>query len=364
MLHAFDAKLPPAAGRNGQARLGKLHERRVVHALLGKVFGKTRTDPGLGAVALHFSFQNAEAVFANRIVQRKRRVVARLQRLGKPQRLHRVAPPVHAFQRLTQHDQCRMAQGRGLCPQIGIGRPCDGPVAVGPLELPVRPARLQKKARIIDPALGRIGQVQRRADKAASPFEIAIRFGLGGRLQQLVHRPAAGDMLVAKTVGLQTRLIDVVIGQEVQLGPPKTRIGQNRRIRQGDQPGIGPGEWNGLSGTCLGETGPVARVEGEGGAAAVGQTGALTGLKGGVEDRRQVATWQIDVLAEDKAALRHRGLLGGSGAADQRKGCQKRSRNQGPGQGTHQSYSHCRMTQMLARRATRIKPKHRKTWLR
>jgi hypothetical protein len=111
-----------------------------------------------------------------------------------------------------------------------------------------------------------------------------IRFGIGGRLQQFIHCPAAGDVLVAKTPGLKTGLIDVVIGQEIQFGPPKTCRCQSLCLCQGDKAGIGTGERNGCAGACLGKAGAVAGIEGESGTAAVGQTGALTGVEGRIED--------------------------------------------------------------------------------
>ena len=315
VLHALDAKLPPAAGRDGQPGIGELHVVGVVGALGHQIVREGGADAGAGTVAFDGVLGDAEAVFADRVVERRRGVVARLDRLREAQRLHRVGPPIDRFERLPHDGERGVALGRRGAAQVGVDGCGQRPVAESALVLAVGLACGQEEPRVIGPALGRVGEIERGPGELARAVVVAVGLGLGGRLEVLGGRPGAGDMGVGEIVGLLAGLREIVVAEKGQLGPARRCCREHRRIGGADAPRIGTGIGHGIARPRLGKAGSVLRIEGEGGAAVVGEAGPLAGLERGVEHRRQIAAGQVRILGQHEPPFRYRcGLCKGCGA--------------------------------------------------
>ena len=118
--HAFDAKLTPAVKADRKVGGGKLHEGGVIHAGFHQIFREIRADARAGAVGLHLIVDDPKAIKPRDAVKCCCRIVARLQRLGQPQRLNAVAAPVKGFKRLGHLGQQRMLQAGIVGAQIAV----------------------------------------------------------------------------------------------------------------------------------------------------------------------------------------------------------------------------------------------------
>ena len=101
MGDAFDTQLLIAIRRHRQSRALQLHKGGVIHPRLRQLFREIHADPRAHGIGFNHVINDPKAVFANCIIQRQCRVIARLQLLCQPQRLHFVAAPADLFQRVA-----------------------------------------------------------------------------------------------------------------------------------------------------------------------------------------------------------------------------------------------------------------------
>ena len=161
--------------------------------------------------------------------------------------------------------------------------------------------RSQVQPRVIQPAIGIVGQVQRRADKGRRAGHVTGSFGLTCPALVFLDSVGVADVQPAQrqrqTAGLfQVRRRDE--GGEVT-GPRRRKIARpgvcgNHACR------IGALIESGLARPRFQETGTDLAVEGQGVAAGVGQTGGLAGLDGDIQQVADITPRQIGILAVDQ----------------------------------------------------------------
>ena len=198
----FDTKLAPAVIADGQPCRRKLHESGIVDPGFHQIFRKPDADTRTRGIGLNIGGQNPESIKACCRLQCCGGVVAGLQRLRQPQRLHGVAAPVDGFKRLPHLDKNRMLQGGVFGPQIGVDGSKEGLLMIGSAVALVRLPGGIKQAGILGPIAGRIGQVQPCAQKAAGGGGVTHRLGIKGRSEMLLGTVGAGHMGICKGFGL------------------------------------------------------------------------------------------------------------------------------------------------------------------
>ncbi len=317
MLEPLDAKLLVARLRHGQPRLRKLNIGAVIHCL-GQRFREVHAKARAGGIRLHLVLCDAKAVLADGIVQRHRRVVARLQGLRQTQRLHGIAAASHLLQRLPKGHQHRMLLRRALAAQVSVRRRLHRPITPHLRVLAVLRGRQQVQPRILGPAFGIVRHVQRGADIGRGAEIVAVRLGLAGAGLVILDREGAGDVQPAKRQGQRAGLIVLPRPEERQLGRPRCRpVGRARHsghhLRREGALVERRLSWIGLE-----ETGPRAAVEGQRGAAVVRQAGDLAGLDVRIQKVGDVAPRQVGIVDVDQPLGWDQVLRGGlGGGADE-----------------------------------------------
>ena len=223
-------------------------------------------------------------------------------------------------------------------PGVDRGRQRPPPVQGGVVGILGR--RVEVQPRIVEPAVGIVGQVQRRTDKRCCTGRIARSLGLTRPVLMFLGRVGIGDVQPAQckrqTAGLfQIRRRDE--GREVR----RTR---RRKIARPGVCGnharrIGTLIEGGLSRPRFQETGTDLAVEGQGVAAGVGQAGGLASLDGDIQEVADITRRQIGILGVDQPLGRNQ-FVGPhcpgnhqQGRAQRRR--QTKSTHRKPPEGTH-----------------------------
>ena len=138
-----------------------------------------------------------------RLCQFQRRTSTAFEtRLRQPQRLHGVAAPVDGFKRLPHLDKDRMLQGGVVGPQIGVDGSKEGLLVIGSAVALVGLSSGIKQAGILGPIIGRVGQVQPCAQKAAGSGGVTHGLGIKGRSEMLLGTVGTSHMGIGKGFGL------------------------------------------------------------------------------------------------------------------------------------------------------------------
>ena len=223
MGQPLDAQLPVAGAFHHQPRFGQLHEGGVIHARPGQILGKDGAQAGARQIGLHLVFRDAEAVFADRVIQRHGGIVAPLQRLRQTQRLHRVAAPALLFQHCAHVHQDRVALRGRLGPQIGVDRGVERPLQPVVAQIGAAGRLAAQEARIVRPQRRIVAQVDRGAQMGRGGARIARRFRRGGQRKVVFDRQIAADVQPAQTGRLIAHPVKVEARQETQLCHPRLR---------------------------------------------------------------------------------------------------------------------------------------------
>ena len=240
VLNTFHTNLPCPHRLNGQTHIVHLHETGIIHPGAEQILGEIRAKTWPCAIRLHLILRNPKAVFPNRAVQQPGRIIARLQSLRQTQRLHRIAPPVDAFQCLGHRDQNGMPQRRRFGPQVGVDRAIVSPLAVAPLRIAVGLPRDQQQTRIIGPSFRRIGDIYRGPSKPACQFGVTACFRIKRRLQMFFCSESVCDMRVGHTFRLRKSRRYIPIRHKWQFGAPRCRPLNHCGICVDQIAGIGP----------------------------------------------------------------------------------------------------------------------------
>ena len=202
MSDPFDTKLTPAVVAHGQICRRKLHESGIVDPGFHQIFRKPDADARTRGICLNIGGQNPESIKTCCRVQRCCGVIAGLQRLRQPQRLHCVATPLDGFKRLPHLDKDRVLQGGVVGTQIGVDGGEIGLLVVGAAVVFVGLPGGIEEAGILSPIVGCIGQVQPCTQKPAGGGGVTHSLGVKSRLEMLLGAVGTGHMGICKGFGL------------------------------------------------------------------------------------------------------------------------------------------------------------------
>ena len=172
VAYAFHAQAAVAIQRHRQPGLGQLHETGIIHRRIQRL-REGGADRRPRRIGLHIIAANTESVFRNRIIQRRSRVIARLQILRQPQRLHLVPSPAHCFQRGPHGDQNIVPLGLAARPQKSVHRRIDRALPQGGGVVRIAVRRRQQQPRIFCPVGRGIRNHHSRSGKPVSAAIIA-----------------------------------------------------------------------------------------------------------------------------------------------------------------------------------------------
>ena len=158
VFHAVDAQLP-VGGLDRQSAPLDPDEGVIVRSRLHQRFRELRADARRGGIAFDPVFHDAEAVFADGLVQRRRDIVARGGGLRQPQGGNGLTAPPLGLQGARQDAQRLDLRGGLTGAQVAVCRRQHRLAAQ--VVLPVTGfavARGQRKARVIGPEIGTVGK--------------------------------------------------------------------------------------------------------------------------------------------------------------------------------------------------------------
>jgi hypothetical protein len=196
-----------------------------------------------------------------------------------------------------------MALRGGTGAEIGVDGGQPGPVLIpGPV---VRAGlrRHLRAAGVFRPEIGGIFKVQGGAGEGGRHDPIARSLVLGGRAEVFLGAPRPSGMGAAHGCRHVVGARDFPVGNEVQLAPPFGRGGDQGGVARDDPGRLRAREGGRFARVLLKEAAAVAGIERIGLAAGVGEAGALAGVLGGVEDRRDVAAGHVGVDGDHRPPL-------------------------------------------------------------
>ena len=298
MRDTVDAELG-ARDIDGKGGIGQLDEGGIVHPRLHEVFGEVGADARRRGIAVDLGVGDAEAVKTDRAVERGLGLAPAAEIERKAQRGHAVAAAAVVFERGGHVDEDGRAQRRIPGTQVGVdegGQRAALHLTGGGF---VGTGEREGEATVFVPEIGAVGQGDGGTRQAEGGEKVALRAPVGGGGKQVGAGLFVGGVEAADPVGEIAGGKGRVGAEEGQLGGARRRLDQHLGVGGDDAARDRAVIGRDRTDAALGKAGARALVEGEGGAARIGEAGGLAGVERGVEEAGQIAAGKVDIARDD-----------------------------------------------------------------